>query len=146
MVGTAISQNAIQVLSISFPANLFPVYPARYDTLPSSLASLPQNIFVFDPNFQNPKVTQVSLGFEHGITSDFSIGLTGQYVKGDNLPRTADINVAGPVTTTATINGQTVSWTKYTAKRFPNFGRVLEFQSNAHSRYTGLTTGRWSSK
>jgi outer membrane receptor protein involved in Fe transport len=139
MVGTGHSQNGIQVLSINFPANLFPTYPARYDTLPSALKSLPQNIFVFDPNFHNPRVAQASLAFEHALTSDLSLGVTFQHVKADDLPRTADINVANPTTVTSTINGQPVSWTKYTAKRFPNFNRVLEFQSNGQSRYNGIT-------
>jgi len=139
MVGTAHSQNGIQVLSIQFPTSLFPVYPGRYDTLPTALRSLPQNIFVFDPNFQNPKVQQSSFGVERGLTSDISLGLTYQYVKGDDLPRTADINVANPITVTSTVNGQPVSFTRYTAKRFPTFNRVLEFQSNAHSKYNGAT-------
>ncbi|MCU1350351.1 MAG: hypothetical protein JWO56_3381, partial [Acidobacteria bacterium] len=40
---------------------------------------------------------------------------------------------------TSTVNGAPVSFTRYTAKRFPTFNRVLEFQSNAHSKYNGLT-------
>jgi outer membrane receptor protein involved in Fe transport len=139
MVGTAHSQNGIQVLSIQFPATLFPTYPGRYETLPASLRSLPQNIFVFDPNFENPKVQQSSFGVEQGVGNDYSVGLSYQYVKGDDLPRTADINVASPVTVTSTVNGQQVSFTRYTAKRFPTFNRVLEFQSTAHSKYNGAT-------
>ncbi|MCU1229449.1 MAG: hypothetical protein JWO97_2333 [Acidobacteria bacterium] len=139
MIGTAHSQNGIQVLSISFPATLFPTYPNRYDTLPASLASLPQNIFVFDPDFQNPKVQQTSIGVERGLTADLSFGVTLQHVQGDDLPRTADINIANPVTVNSTINGQPVSFTRYAGKRFANFNRVLEFQSSGHSKYNGLT-------
>lgn len=139
MVGTGHSQNGIQVLSINFPAALFPTYPNRYDTLPATLRSLPQNIFVFAPDFQNPKVQQSSVGVERGFGSDYSVGLTYQYVKGDDLPRTADINIANPTTVTSTINGSPVSFTRYTDKRFANFNRVLEFQSSAHSKYNGAT-------
>ena len=148
MIGTGHSQNGIQVLSINFPAAQFPIWPNRYDTLPASLASLPQNIFVFDPNFQNPKVQQSSLGFERGLTNDLLFGVTYQYVKGSDLPRTVDINVANPVTQTINIYPDanassqpigTATYTKYTAKRFTNFNRVLEFQSSGHSQYNGLT-------
>src|SRR5438309_7674221 len=102
MVGTAHSQNAIQVLSINFPVASRPIWPAHYDTLPASLASLPQNIFVFAPDFQNPKVQQASAGIERALTNDLSFGVTYQHVSGSDLPRTVDINVGTP--TTATIN------------------------------------------
>ena len=147
MIGTGHSQNGIQVLSIQFPtANLFPVWPNRYDTLPASLANLPQNIFVFAPNFQNPKVQQSSIGFERGVTSDLTVGVTYQYVKGSDLPRTADINVANPTTATIGLYDTTglnqtgsATYVKYSGKQFTNFNRVLEFQSNGHSQYNGVT-------
>jgi outer membrane receptor protein involved in Fe transport len=139
MIGTGHSQNGIQVVSIQFPTANIPTYPNVYTTLPDALKSLPQNIFVFSPDFQNPKVEQTSLGVERGLTPDISFGVSYQYVKGSDLPRTADINVASPTTVTSTINGQAVSFTKYTAKAFPTFNRVLEFQSNGHSKYNGVT-------
>ena len=37
---------------------------------------------------------------ERGLTNDMTFGVTYQYVKGSDLPRTADINVASPVATT----------------------------------------------
>ncbi|HEY6141202.1 MAG TPA: TonB-dependent receptor, partial [Thermoanaerobaculia bacterium] len=139
MVGTGHSQNGIQVLSINFPAAQFLAWPNRYDTLPAALASLPQNIFVFDPDFESPRVQQSSLGFERGVTNDVTFGVTYQYVKGSDLPRTVDINIANPVTATVTTPNGPVTYTKYTAKRFTNFNRVLEFQSNGHSQYNGIT-------
>ena len=146
MVGTGHSQNGIQVLSINFPTALMPVYPARYDTLPAALTSLPQNIFVFEPGFQNPKVQQSSLGVERAVTNDIAVGVSYQYVKGSNLPRTSDINVgASSIVDTPLFdvnNNQigTVSHKVYSSTRpFSAFSRVLEFQSNAHSKYNGLT-------
>jgi hypothetical protein len=145
MIGTAHSQNGIQVLSINFPAASRPVWPARYDTLPANLASLPQNIFVFDPNFQNPKVQQSSLGVERALTNELTFGVTYQYVQGSDLPRTADINIANPTTkstpifdTTGTQTG-TATYTSYTGRAFSNFNRVLEFQSTGRSKYNGIT-------
>jgi outer membrane receptor protein involved in Fe transport len=146
MIGTAHSQNGIQVLSINFPAALFPTWPNRYDTLPASLASLPQNIFVFAPDFQNPKVQQSSLGFDRALSNDVSLGITYQHVQGSDLPRTADINIGTPVTqtigvfdSTGKVQTGTATFTRYTSRPFPNFNRVLEFESNGHSRYNGVT-------
>ena len=146
MIGTGHSQNGIQVLSINFPSSLFPTWPNRYDTLPSSLASLPQNIFVFAPDFQNPKVQQSSLGFERALSGDVSFGVTYQHVQGSDLPRTADINIGTPTTqtiglfdSTGKVQTGTATYTRYTSRPFPNFNRVLEFESNGHSRYNGLT-------
>jgi len=145
MIGTGHSQNGIQVLSIQFPNN-FPVWPNRFDTLPPALASLPQNIFVFAPDFQNPKVQQSSLGFERALTNDISVGVTYQHVQGSDLPRTADINIGTPVTVTIPVDDVTgktqtgtATFTRYTTRPFPNFNRVLEFESNGHSRYNGVT-------
>jgi len=145
MIGTGHSQNGIQVLSIQFPNN-FPVWPNRFDTLPPALASLPQNIFVFAPDFQNPKVQQSSLGFERALTNDISLGVTYQHVQGSDLPRTADINIGTPVTVTIPVDDVTgktqtgtATFTRYTTRPFPNFNRVLEFESNGHSRYNGVT-------
>jgi len=146
MIGTGHSQNGIQVLSINFPAALFPTWPNRYDTLPASLASLPQNIFVFAPDFQNPKVQQSSLGFERALSSDVSFGVTYQHVQGSDLPRTADINIGTPTTqtipifdSTGKVQTGTGTYTRYSSRPFPNFNRVLEFESNGHSRYNGVT-------
>jgi outer membrane receptor protein involved in Fe transport len=146
MIGTGHSQNGIQVLSISFPTALLPTWPNRYDTLPPALASLPQNIFVFAPDFQNPKVQQSSLGYERALSSDVSFGVTYQHVQGSDLPRTADINIGTPTTqtigifdTTGKVQTGTGTYTRYTTRPFPNFNRVLEFESNGHSRYNGLT-------
>ena len=145
MIGTAHSQNGIQVLSINFPAAQRPVWPNRFDTLPASLASLPQNIFVFAPNFQNPKVQQSSFGVEQQIGANMSFGVSYQYVKGSDLPRTTDINVASPTTvnipvfdTSGTQVG-TAAVQRYTSRPFTAFNRVLEFQSTGHSKYNGIT-------
>ena len=146
MIGTAHSNNGINVQTITFTGSLIPTYPNIYTSLPTG-ATLPKpTIFVFDQNFENPKTQQASLGFERGLTNDLAFGVTYQYVKGDNLPRSIDINLGTPVTSTlpavdATTGADigTVSFTKYTTRPFTNFARVIEFQSTAHSKYNGVT-------
>jgi outer membrane receptor protein involved in Fe transport len=141
MVGTAHSQNGIQVQTINFPALQAPTYPNNFSTIPTGAALPKPSIFAFSPDFQNPKVEQSSFGIEHALTNDLSIGLSYQYVKGSDLPRTADINNGASVTVPVTIStGGTVNVKQYTNVRpFANFQRVLEFQSTGHSKYNGIT-------
>lgn len=140
MYGTALSNNGINVQTITFTGALIPAYPSVYSALPGA-ASLPKpTIFVFDPHFKQPKVEQSSLGIEQQLGNDFSVGLTYQYVKGSDLQRSMDVNVSTP--TTATVNiagGGTMSYVKYTGRPFSNFNRVIAFQSSARSKYQGVT-------
>ncbi len=140
MYGTATSNNGINVQTITFTGNLIPSYPNIYSALPTG-ASLPKpTIFVFDPNFKQPKVEQSSLGVEQQLGSDFAVGVTYQYVKGTDLQRSRDVNVSTPTTVTANLStGGTVSYTKYTGRPFTNFNRVIAFESSAKSKFNGVT-------
>jgi outer membrane receptor protein involved in Fe transport len=140
MIGTAHSNNGINVQTITFAGDQIPQYPNIYTSLPTG-ATLPKpTIFVFDPDFQNPKVQQSSLGVEQQLGGDFSVGATYQFVKGDDLPRSRDVNVSTPTTVTATIaGGGTVDFTRYTGRPFTNFARVIAFESSARSKYNGIT-------
>ena len=140
MIGTAMSNNGINVQTITFTGNLIPAYPAIYSTLPAG-ATLPKpTIFVFDQHFQNPKVQQANLGVEHQLGNDVSVGVTYQFVKGDDLQRSRDVNVSGPTTVTANIAGDgTTTFTRYATKPLANFARVIAFESSARSKYNGVT-------
>src|SRR5438445_1706706 len=140
MIGTAMSNNGINVQTITFPANQTPTYPAIFSALPAG-ATLPKpTIFVFDQNFQNPKVQQANLGVEQQLGSDYSVGVTYQWVKGDDLPRSRDVNVGVATTVPANIAGDgTTSYTRYATKPFTNFNRIIAFESSARSKYNGVT-------
>jgi len=146
MIGTAHSNNGINVQTLSFSGALIPTYPAIYTSIPTGVTLPKPTIFAFDPNFQNPKVQQGSLGIERGLTNDLAVSVTYQYVKGSDLPRTIDINVSSPTTVTVPIvsaaTGASLgnaSFTRYTGRPFTNFARILQFQSSASSQYNGLT-------
>ncbi len=140
MIGTAMSNNGINVQTITFTGNLIPAYPAIYSALPVG-ATLPKpTIFVFDQHFQNPKVQQANLGVERQLGTDVSVGLTYQYVKGDDLQRSHDVNVSGATTVTANIAGDgSTTFTRYATKPLANFNRVIAFESSARSKYNGVT-------
>jgi outer membrane receptor for ferrienterochelin and colicin len=146
MIGTAHSNNGINVQTLNFTGSLIPAYPAIYTSIPTGVTLPKPTIFAFDPNFQNPKVQQSSLGIERGLTNDLAVSVTYQYVKGSDLPRTIDINVSNPVTVTVPVvsaaTGASLgnaSFTRYTGRPFTNFARILQFQSSANSQYNGLT-------
>jgi hypothetical protein len=152
MIGTAHSNNGINVQTLTFTGSLIPTYPGIYASIPTGVALPKPTIFAFDPNFQNPKVQQGSLGIERGLTNDIAVSVTYQYVKGSDLPRTIDINVSNPTTVTVPVYSAaqlladknappigTTSFTRYTGHPFTNFARILQFQSSANSEYNGLT-------
>lgn len=140
MIGTAHSNNGINVQTISFTGNLIPQYPNIYSSIPAGVTLPKPTIMVFQPDFQSPRVQQGSLGIERGIASDVAIGVTYQNVKGNDLPRSIDVNVSNPTTITASIaGGGSTTFKRYTGKQFANFGRVIEFESTARSNYHGVT-------
>jgi len=152
MIGTAHSNNGINVQTLSFTGALIPKYPAIYTSIPTGVALPKPTIFVFDPNFQNPKVQQGSLGVERALNNDLAFSVTYQYVKGSDLPRTIDINVSNPTSVTVPIYSAkaiaadplapsigSATFLRYTGRPFTNFNRILEFQSSANSQYNGIT-------
>jgi Carboxypeptidase regulatory-like domain/TonB dependent receptor len=135
MIGTAHSNNGINVQTITFTGALIPAYPAIYSALPTGVTIPRPTIFAFDPNFENPQVHQASLGVERALTTDISVGVTYQHVQGNNLQRSIDYNV-GP-STIVNVGGVPVK--RYTDRPLANFQRVILFQSSADSRYNGYT-------
>jgi len=143
ITGTAHSNNGINVQTITFnaPNDPLPTYPNTFTSIPTGAKIPKPTIFVFDKHFQSPKTQQASLGVERGFGDDYSIGMTYQYVKGDDLTRSIDLNVGDSSIVTANLaEGGSASYKKYSSTRpFANFSRIIAFQSSAHSRYNGLT-------
>src|SRR5947207_7070765 len=147
MIGTAHSNNGINVQTLTFTGALIPTYPNIYPSIPTGVALPKPTILVFDKDFQNPKTQQASFGVEHGITNDILVGVTYQFVKGTDLPRSIDINESNPVNVTVPVFSATsgtqigdATFKRYSSTRpFTNFGRIFQFQSTARSQYNGVT-------
>jgi outer membrane receptor protein involved in Fe transport len=154
MIGTAHSNNGINVQTLDFTGAAMPTYPNNFPALPAGGAARTPTILVFNRDYENPEVHQGSAGIEHSLTGDLLVGVTYQYVKGENLSRSADINISNPVTQTAAVRGGSpVTYTRYTGRPFTHFGRIIEFQSSARSRYDGVTvdlqkrfTNQWQAR
>jgi hypothetical protein len=141
MIGTAMSNNGVNVQTLTFTGAQMPVYPNIFPAIPTGVTLPKPTIFVFDPKFENPLVHQASLGVEHALSSDFSIGFSYLYVNGTKLQRSTDINVgSGSAVNFTDKAGNVTPITRYGADRpFTNFARVIEFQSTAESNYNGAT-------
>ncbi|HUS18033.1 MAG TPA: carboxypeptidase regulatory-like domain-containing protein [Terriglobales bacterium] len=150
MVGTAHSNNGINVGTFTFSGAAIPSYPntlcgAPVETpscaAPAGGSSAPPSIYLFKPGYQQPIVQQANLGTEFALMKDMAISVGYQFVKGNHLQRTRDVNLGTPVLTPITVSttGQVLSYRKYPAARpATTLGRVSQFEDSANSVYHGL--------
>jgi outer membrane receptor protein involved in Fe transport len=141
MVGTAHSNNGINVQTLTFTGSAAPRYPFVFPTIPSGGTAAKPTIFVFDREYENPEVHQASVGADYRLTRDVAVGASYLYVRGKKLQRSTDINLFAPVPTAIPVQGGgTVTVDRFpSARPFTNFDRIIEFQSSAESEYNGLT-------
>jgi hypothetical protein len=140
MVGTAHSNNGINVQTVTFTGALIPTYPAILAALPSGVTLPRPTIFVFDRDYENPEVHQASAGFEYGLTDDVSFAASYLFVAGRKLSRSTDRNIGPAVPTDVPIStGGSLRVDRYAARPFVNFSRIIQFESTAESTYNGLT-------
>ena len=141
MVGTAHSNNGINVQTITFTGSQAPQYPFIFPSLPTGVTLPKPTIFVFDRDYENPEVHQASLGIERALTDDIAVSAGYLHVRGRKLQRSTDINLFAPVPTNIPVQGGgTVTVDQFpTARPFTNFDRIIQFESTAESEYNGLT-------
>lgn len=141
IVGTAHSNNGINVQTITFTGANTPTYPNIYPSLPTGVTLPKPTIFAFDKDYENPMVHQTSFGVEHALTNTIAVGASLLWVQGNDLSRSADVNLGTPVIEQIALStGGTVPVRRYpTARPFVNFARIIEFQSTGDSEYRGVT-------
>jgi outer membrane receptor protein involved in Fe transport len=141
MVGTAHSNNGINVQTLTFTGSAAPRYPFVFGSIPTGGTAAKPTIFVFDNDYENPEVHQASLGADYRLTDDIAVGASYLYVRGRKLQRSTDINLFAPVPTAIPVQGGgTVTVDRFpSARPFTNFDRIIEFQSTAKSQYNGVT-------
>ena len=148
MVGTAHSNHGINVRTITFEGgrgDIVPTYPGRFSEIPQGVVLPRPTIFTFDPAYENARVQQASTGIEWEWMPHTAISVNYLFVKGDDLPRSTDINIGAASPSTVTlldVNGAptgTVAHYRFAAGPFTNFTRVISFQSTAESTFNGIT-------
>lgn len=155
MIGTAMSNNGINVQTLTFTGAQMPAYPTIFPAIPSGATVPKPTILAFDPGFQSPLVHQASLGVERAVGSEISVALSYLWARGVHLQRSTDINLGTPMILNYTDTSGTVHPIKrYGSDRpFSNFARVIQFQSTADSEYNGATlevnkrfSGNWQAR
>jgi outer membrane receptor protein involved in Fe transport len=140
LLGTAHSQNGIQVINLTFTGSAMPAYPSRFSSLPTGVTLAAPSIYVFADDFVSPYTQQWSLGTEYQLFKDLSVTMSYLGVKGTHLGRTRDINLLPPTPTTIRDDaGNTFSYQRFGTRRLTNFGRISMFESTGNSIYNGLT-------
>lgn len=149
-IGTALSNNGINVASITLNNPTGLVYPFRFSSLADIQAKggviPPAALFVFEKNYSQPYTLQSSLGVEYALSKDVSVSASYLSVKGRHLQRTRDINLLAPVafSTISTSAVQATFFRNPGVQGTPDrpisaFSKIREFESNAFSDYNALS-------
>ncbi len=142
MLGTAHSNNGINIVSLTFTGDAVPTYPQSFSGIPNTGVAARPNIFYVDQDFANSRLMQANAAIEWEIQRNTSLTVTYLFVDGSNLPRSIDRNLGtlGSRTFTVAGSGETFPYHFYGSDRpFANFTRVIGFESTAESRYNGIT-------
>ncbi|MBI1749894.1 MAG: TonB-dependent receptor [Acidobacteria bacterium] len=154
MVGTAHSNNGLNVQTLTFTTATTPAMPNYPSTIcgapvsspgcaaPGTVVGASPNIFVFAPDYAQPLVQQWSGGFEYEFARDFGVSVSYLGVRGFHLQRTRDRNLLPPTPATISIAGTTtpLTYQKFSTTRpVAGFARIAQFESTANSTYNGLT-------
>ena len=151
LTGTAHSQNGIQVVAIDIncttnPA-LCPAYPNVFSAVPTNVAAVTPNLYLFAKNYKQPFTEQARLQFEREVFKNTTFSVEYTLFKGHDLTRTRNANLSAPVATVIPIfssagaaTGQTLTVQRFSNPRpIPQFQRISLFESSAKSLYNGLT-------
>lgn len=153
MTGTAHSQNGIQVVAIDInctttPA-LCPVYPAVFPSIPTTVAAVTPNLYVFDRNYKQPFTHQGRIQYERQLTGNLFFAARYTVYRGDDISRTRNVNLNPAVAQSVFVwtpnPGSTQTTESLTVMRHPttrpntSFQRISVFESSAKSLYQGMT-------
>jgi hypothetical protein len=136
MVGTAMSQNGIQVQTYTLTSN-FPTYP-NVLSAPPTLNRTP-DIYVFAKDYVQPLTHQWSFNVEQALGNNYALTVGYLGVRGIHLSRTRDVNRFPATPTTVSYSNSTDTGTilRYSGRPNAAFGRISLFDSGADSIYHG---------
>ncbi|MCS6804771.1 MAG: TonB-dependent receptor [Acidobacteriota bacterium] len=140
MLGTAHSNNGLNVIALSFTGAAVPTYPNRFSSIPTGGAAAPPTLYFFAPDYVSPQTQQASLGIEYELARNLAVAVNYIFVKGTHLSRTRNINLRPAVLSTIQIagGGGTVSYLRFPGRLTSAFDRLSQFESTANSVYNGL--------
>jgi outer membrane receptor protein involved in Fe transport len=142
MLGTAHSNNGVNIVSLTFTGDAVPTYPQSFASIPAGGTAGRPNIFYIDNEFANSRLMQANAAVEWEVMDNTSLTVTYLFVDGADLPRSIDRNIGplGARTFTVAGSGETFDYHFFGAARpFGSFQRVIAFESTAESLYNGIT-------
>ena len=96
MLGTAHSQNGIQVTGVSLNCTLVPnpcpTYPNIF-AAPPRLGGVNPSLYLFTKDYAQPYIQQGRLGVERELFANTSLSVSYLYFRGVHISRTRDINL-----------------------------------------------------
>ncbi|MDR3682555.1 MAG: TonB-dependent receptor [Geothrix sp.] len=117
--------------------------PFWFSSFPTGATPPAPSIWTFNPDFKNPYTDRVNLGAERPFFRDLVLGLSATYAKGNQLERTADLNLGAP---TANASGRLIYPSTISASGFytavrpnPNYQTMGMYYSDATSLYHAYT-------
>ncbi|MBN1355486.1 TonB-dependent receptor [bacterium] len=135
LVANALSNNGYRIFTSSMGSDHpdFPTYPNRVPNIPDT-GSLVPDIYVFDPDFENPMTRRTSVGVEREMFRDFAVGLEYVYAHTTHLERKFDINLKKPEW-----DEEKGRYVFSRVKRNPDFNKIIQFTDDAESKYHAVT-------
>ncbi|HEX6729636.1 MAG TPA: TonB-dependent receptor [Pyrinomonadaceae bacterium] len=143
MLGTAHSQNGIQVTGVSLNCTLVPnpclTYPNIFSAPPAAGGVNP-SLYLFAKDYAQPYIQQARFGIERELVANTSVSVSYLFFRGVHISRTRDINLGTPVETRLTDPaGQPFVILRHpVARPIAGFARISLFESTADSRYSAL--------
>ena len=110
MLGTAHSNNGINIVSLTFTGDTVPTYPQKFDQIPTTGTASRPTIFYIDKDFENSRLMQGSVAFEWEFMPRTTATVTYLFVDGTDLPRSIDRNIGSPTSRTFAVDGTSESF------------------------------------
>ena len=105
MLGTAHSNNGINIVALTFTGDTVPTYPNNFSQIPNVGTAARPSIFYVDQNFANSRLMQANLAYERELFRNTSLTVTYLFVDGTDLPRSIDHNLGTASVRTFTVAG-----------------------------------------
>lgn len=138
LIGTAHSQNGIQVQTYAVRAPNLPTYPNILPA-PPNVARTPA-IYVVDPSYVQPLTAQWNFNYETQVGRDIGVTLGYLGVRGYHLSRSRDVNLfpSQRIDATYSTGEPTYFFGRLNRNRpLSNFDRITLFDSGGDSTYHG---------
>lgn len=149
--GTTHSNNGLQVINLDINCStspaLCPTYPNVFTSIPTNVAAVTPNLFLFGRNYKQPFTHQARIQYEREFIKNTTFSVQYTMFRGVDLSRSRNANLTAPVQTVYPIftSGGVATGQTLTVSRFSNpvlvsgFNRITLFESTAKSFYEGLS-------